>query len=175
MLTSGATPKTMSHRPKQTARISLLLAATLMLNQCGNKPVNVNQQVRDQAEKNASLIQVTPMVPAAVISLLEEADEQISLGQIKPAILTLERALSISPNSALVQQHLAEAHLTDGHYQQALYWATLVVNQGPDKGALCERSRRAQALAAELLNEPTVQAQALESIASCTTAPAARF
>lgn len=172
---SGTLPITMSHHPIQITRLLVMLSATLLLTHCGNKPVNINQQVRDQAEKNASLIQVAPMVPAAVHTLLKEADEQISLGQIKPAILTLERALSISPNSALVQQHLAEAHLSDGHYQQALYWATLVVNQGPDKGALCERSRRAQALAAELLNEPTVQAQALESIASCTTAPAARF
>lgn len=115
------------------------------------------------------------MAPAAVHTLLSEADTLLSNGQITGAILTLKRALSISPASALVQQHMAEAYLSDAEYKKALYWSTLVVNQGPDQGSLCERSRRTQALAAELLNEVAVQAKALESIAGCTTDRPAQF
>jgi len=167
-------PMTMT-RTQPWLNLLVLMLVVLCLNNCGNKRVDVNQQVRDQAAKNASLIQVTPMVPAAVLSLLDEADEQLRLGQVNQAIMTIQRAASISPNSALIQQHLAEAYLADGQYKQALYWSTLVVNQGPDKGAMCERSRRTQALAAELMNQTQVQAQALESIEACSTLAPDRF
>ena len=137
--------------------------------------VDVEKSVRNPANENDSLIQVTPMVPAAVQSLIQQADEQLSNGDVSAAILTLKRALSISTTSALVQQNLAEAYLTDGDYKQAMYWSTLVVNQGPDQGTLCERSRRTQALAAELLNQVEIQSSALESIASCSTQQPNKF
>lgn len=161
----------------QTARkIMALVFMSLLLSHCGKRQtVDVKQQIRQPAEQNNSLIEVTPMIPAAVQSLLTEADQQLAEGLTTTAITTLRRALSISPGSALVQQHLAEVYLADGNYQQAIYWATLVVEQGPDQGALCERSRRTQALAAELLNQAALQAQALEAIAACTTHEPARY
>lgn len=147
----------------------------LVLSHCSNRKVDVDELIRDPAKDNDSLIQVTPLVPAAVMILIQQADAQLSNGGVNDALLTLNRALSISPSSALVQQHLAEAYLTDADYKQAMYWSTLVVNQGPDQGALCERSRRTQALAAELLNQVVIQTRALESIAACSTQQPAKY
>ncbi len=163
------------HNPTTPLKIFGIVTVAVLLSHCSYKRVDVEKDVREPARDNDSLIQVSPMVPAAVYALINEADMQMSDGQVKLAILTLKRALSISPASALVQQHLSEAYLSDADYKQALYWSTLVVNQGPDQGALCERSRRTQALAAELLNEVVVQAQALDAIAECTTKKPARF
>jgi len=137
----------------QTLKFCFLLLMVLLISNCSNRKIDdldVNQTVRDPAEDNESLIQVTPLVPAAVMTLIQQADDQQSGGNVTDAILILERALSISPTSALVQQHLAEAYLAEADYKQAMYWSTLVINQGPDQGSLCERSRRTQALAAEL-------------------------
>lgn len=163
------------HNPTSFLKTVGIVIVAMLLSHCSNRRVDVDKDIRDPANQNGSLIQVVPMVPAAVYALINEADSQLSEGQVKQAILTLKRALSISPASALVQQHLSEAYLSDADYKQALYWATLVVNQGPDQGALCERSRRTQALAAELLNEVAVQARALDAIAECTTKRPARF
>ncbi|MCX7553232.1 tetratricopeptide repeat protein [Marinicella sp. S1101] len=155
---------------------AVLLLAALLLSNCSNrKAIDVEDSIRDPSAENDSLIQVNPMIPEAVRMLLLEADESISQGQGSQAIMTLKRALSISPNSALVQQHLAEAYLTEADYQEALYWSSLVVNQGPDQGELCERSRRTQALAAELMGRIDIQATALESLISCSTRKPARF
>ena len=164
-----------NQNPTTTLKIICIVMMTAFLSHCGYKRVDVEKEVREPARDNDSLIQVSPMVPAAVFALINEADIQMSEGQVKLAILTLKRALSISPASALVQQHLSEAFLSDADYKQALYWSTLVVNQGPDQGALCERSRRTQALAAELLNEVAVQARALDAIADCTTKKPAQY
>jgi Tfp pilus assembly protein PilF len=150
-------------------RTITVLVMVLMLSHCSNRKVDVDKAIRDPADGNDSLIQVVPLVPAAAITLLNQADKQLSDGLVEDAVLTLKRALSISPSSALVQQHLAEAYLAHADYKQAMYWSTLVVNQGPDQGVLCERSRRTQALAAELLNQIEIQARALESIATCST------
>lgn len=157
------------------AGIGLLLCFVLASGCSNRKPVDVDGSVRDPAAENDSLIQVSPMIPSAVKMLIDESEQQINQGQKQQAILTLKRALSITPNSSLVQQHLAEVFLAEADYKEALYWSTLVVKQGPDQGELCERSRRTQALAAELLGQVDVQAQALESIDSCTTNKPAQF
>jgi len=156
-------------------RVSFVAVMVLLLSHCSSRKVDIDESVRDPAKDNDSLIQITPLVPAAVMTLIQQADAQLSNGGVNDALLTLNRALSISPSSALVQQHLAEAYLADADYKQAMYWSTLVVNQGPDQGALCERSRRTQALAAELLNQVVIQARALESIAACSTQQPAKY
>ncbi len=163
-----------NHNTNKTLLAALM--ACLLFTSCSNrKVVDVDETIRDPSAENGSLIQVNPMIPNAVSLLLLESDELVSQGQATQAILTLKRALSISPGSALVQQHLAEVYLVEAAYKEAMYWSTLVVNQGPDQGELCERSRRTQALAAELLGQVEVQARALESIDSCTTAKPAQY
>ena len=157
-----------------TKTLSLLMLAAA-LSHCAQRGVNVKDEVTAPAAGNDSLIQINPMVPEAVLELIDEAAAQQSNGQAGEAMMTLKRALTISPASALVQQHLAEAYLAEGDFQQAIYWATLVVNQGPDQGSLCERARRAQALSAEMLGNTELQSQALEGVASCTRLPPARY
>lgn len=155
---------------------AILLLAALLLSNCSNrKNIDVEDSIRDPSAENDSLIQVNPMIPEAVRMLLLEAGELLSQDQGPQAIMTLKRALSISPNSAVVQQHLAETHLAEADYPNALYWSTLVVNQGPDQGELCERARRTQALAAELMGQVDIQARALESLIGCTTKKPAHF
>lgn len=162
--------------PCQAFANALLLAfMVVVLSHCSNRRVDVDENVRDPANNNDSLIQVSPLVPAAVMTLIQQADTQLSDGSVHDALLTLQRALSISPSSAMVQQHLAETYLADADYQQAMYWSTLVVNQGPDQGSLCERSRRTQALAAELLGQDEIQFRALEAIAACSTQQRKKF
>lgn len=164
------------HNLKKPQQIILIVLIGLFLSHCSQrKKVDVDATVRDPAADNNSLIQVSPMVPAAVNTLLHEASVQVSQGAVSAALMTLKRALSISPSSALVQQHLAELYLSEADYKQAMYWSTLVVNQGPDQGSLCERSRRTQALAAEMLGEVEIQARALHAIAKCSTEQPARY
>ena len=152
-----------------------LLLLVGVLSHCARRDVNVRDEVTDPAADNESLIQINPMVPEAVLVLIDEAATQQSNGHGGEAIMTLKRALTISPASALVQQHLAETYLAEGDFQQAMYWATLVVNQGPDQGSLCERARRAQALSAEMLGNAELQSQALEGVATCSRQPPARY
>jgi len=148
----------------------------LLLSHCSQrKPIDLNDQVREPSEHSDSVIQVAPMVPEAVQLLVEEAEKLLGKDQVSDAILTLKRALSIGPGSALVQQHLAEVYLSNGQYQQAYTWSSLVVEQGPSHGPLCERARRTLALAAEMVNDVQTQAKALESIDSCKQMPAARY
>lgn len=160
---------------KHTYKTTLLLLFSLLIVSCSHHKKNVDEPVSDVGSEDDALIQVNPMIPNAVRMLLLESEQLTSEGQGEQAILTLKRAFSISPESALVQQHLAEVYLAEADYKEALYWSTLVVNQGPDRGELCERSRRTQALAAELLGEVEIQARALDSMAVCTAVRPARY
>lgn len=146
----------------------LLTTLLIFLASCSQrKPIDINDDVRDPSDHEDSIIQIAPHVPEAVQILLQEADVQQQQGLIEEAMLTLKRALSISPASALVQQHLAELYLMEGSYQNAFDWSRRVVEQGPSRGSLCERARRTLALAAEMFNDINTQAQALESIGEC--------
>lgn len=146
-----------------------LLVLAMFLNSCGQrKPIDIQDDVRDPSEHENSVIQLAPMVPEAVQILIAEAEEQMQQGHPDEALLTLKRALSISPASSLVQQHLAEVYLSEGDYQDAFDWSQRVVKLGPGHGSVCERARRTLALAAEMLNDVMTQSEALESISSCT-------
>ena len=90
-------------------KILTLLLLVGALSHCAQRDVNVRDEVTDPAADNESLIQINPMVPEAVLVLIDEATAQQSNGQVSEAIMTLKRALTISPSSALVQQHLAES------------------------------------------------------------------
>lgn len=148
----------------------------IILSNCSQrKPIDIDDDIRGPSEHEDSVIQIAPHVPEAVQILVEEAEAQQQQGQTEEAISTLKRALSISPSSALVQQHLAELYLMEGHFQNAYDWSQRVVQQGPTRGALCERARRTLALAAEMLNDVATQAQSLESIGECTQAKPQKF
>jgi lipopolysaccharide biosynthesis regulator YciM len=156
-------------------KTAVVLLLSVFLTHCSWRRVDVDEEVRQPAEQAESVIQITPMAPEAVQDLIRQADQQLQQGAHGAALLTLRRALNISPQSPLVQQHLAEVYLSDGQYQEAFNWSTLVVDQGPDFGPLCERSRRTLALAAEMLADVSTQSRALQSIATCSQKQAPRF
>lgn len=159
------------------AKFGLLVVLTLIfISSCSQrKPIDIDDDVRNPSQHEDSVIQIAPMVPDAVQILLQEAEVRQQNGQVEAAILAVKRALSISPASALVQQHLVELYLAEGNYRESFDWANRVVNQGPSRGSLCERARRTLALAAEMLNDVATQAQALESISDCTQPPTEKF
>lgn len=155
-----------------------VLATTLILalSHCSQrKPIDINEDVRDPSDHDTSVIQIAPMVPEAVQLLINEAEGQIEKGLVHEAILTLNRALSISPTAATVQQHLAEVYLSEGDYKSAFKWSNRVFKEGPSHGPICERARRTLALAAEMLSDVETQAVALDAIASCTQIRSSRY
>ncbi len=157
-------------------RAVLATVLILALSHCSQrKPIDINDDVRDPSEHDTSVIQIAPMVPEAVLLLINEAENQIQKGLSNEAILTLNRALSISPTSATVHQHLAEFYLSEGDYQTAFSWSNRVVKEGPAQGPICERARRTLALAAEMLNDVETQAAALEAIANCSQVRPPRY
>ncbi len=156
-------------------KIPVLILRAVSLTHCSLRRVDVDDEVRQPAEQSESVIQIAPMTPEAVQILVSQADEHLKEGMHNQALMTLKRALDISPQSALVQQHMAEVYLSDGQYQLAFDWSSMVVNQGPAFGPLCERSRRTLALAAEMLADVETQSRALESVAGCSQKQAPRF
>lgn len=65
-----------------------------------------------------------PQNNRAVASLLDSAHKQAREGRSDAAVSTLERALGIAPTNGLVWSRLAELHLQQGHYAQAVQMAT---------------------------------------------------
>ncbi|RTZ74481.1 MAG: hypothetical protein DSZ00_04255 [Gammaproteobacteria bacterium] len=60
-----------------------------------------------------------PQMAKAVQTLLRRAEQQQAEGQLASAANTLERALRIEPNNALVWNRLAHVRFEQGHYRQA--------------------------------------------------------
>lgn len=160
---------------KPTLWIVATLAVFILSSCSQRRPVDIDEDIRDPSAHEDSVIQIAPMVPEAVQILVDEAEVQQQQGLIEAAVLTLERALSISPASSLVQQHLAEIYLAQGDYQPAFDWSQKVVQNGPTHGSICERARRTLALAAEMLNDVVTQSKALESIANCSQQAIEKF
>ncbi len=157
-------------------RGSLAVILVVALSHCSQrKPIDIEDEVRDPSDHSTSVIQIAPMVPEAVQLLIDESENQLKNGYTNEAVLTLNRALSISPTSATVHQHLAEVYLSEGDYQAAFNWSDRVVKEGPAHGPICERARRTLALAAEMLGDVTTQAAALEAVAACTHVSPARY
>ena len=131
--------------------------------------------VREPAEQNGSAVEIVPLLPAGVQSLLDEAEKARLAGKEEQAIEILHRARNIAGNAPTVLQNLAEAYLVVGDFDQALAWAQQAVDNGPPKGELCTRSRRTLAIAAEQQGQTDVQLQALEAIESCISGSVQRF
>ncbi|WP_154224282.1 tetratricopeptide repeat protein [Marinicella rhabdoformis] len=156
-------------------KLAVLLVLAIMLSACQNTKPNVDEAVRNPSDQHGSVIDVKPMLPDAVWSLVEQAEQFKVQAAFEQAISTLQRALRIAPNSPLVQQHLAEMHLAEGDYQEAMQWSEKVVKHGPQYGQLCQRARRVVSLSAEMLGLVDKQAQALESIALCVQKAQPRY
>jgi len=57
--------------------------------------------------------------PAAVVALLDHAEQQANSGDLPAAALTLERAIRIDPRNPILWHHLASVRLAEGNSQQA--------------------------------------------------------
>ncbi len=60
-----------------------------------------------------------PSKNSAVVSLIEQADNQSAAGQLDQASASLERALRIEPLNPLLWQHLAAIRIDQQQYLQA--------------------------------------------------------
>lgn len=57
--------------------------------------------------------------PAAVVALLDRAEEQANTGDLDAAAVTLERAIRIDPRNAILWHHLASLRLAEGEAVEA--------------------------------------------------------
>ena len=149
----------------QLVKITGLVISILLLSHCSQKQDSSKAEVEDIIEQ--ARITGQTQAPASVRPLLEQADQAMSEGATGIAINQLQRALQISPATAEIQQRLAEAYLADGRYQQAAYWAGIVMNTGPKTEPLCSQSRQTLALAAEAMGDDSTQLKALNALIDC--------
>lgn len=160
---------------KKIIVVWIILLALLLSGCWRQQKVDVDKQIKEPTEQQQSVVDVLPMVPQAVVILLGQADKYSRAGDYRQAILVLQRAIKISPQAPQVQQQLAESYLADGNYEQALYWSSLVVENGPSHGLLCEKALRTQALAAEMVGNQSLQGQALNAIEGCSRRAIEKF
>ncbi|MCX7545268.1 tetratricopeptide repeat protein [Marinicella gelatinilytica] len=146
-------------------KVTGLIIVVLMLSHCSQRQNSSKAEVKDLSEQPRITSQ--NQAPNSVRPLLEQADQALSQGQSSQAINYLQRALQISPATAEIQQRLAEAYLAEGRYQQAAYWADIVINTGPKTEPLCSQSRQTLALAAEAMGDINVQTRALAALNDC--------
>lgn len=57
--------------------------------------------------------------PAAVVALLDHAEQQANSGDLPAAAMTLERAIRIDPRNPVLWYHLATVRLAEGNSRQA--------------------------------------------------------
>ncbi len=146
-------------------KVTCLIIAVALLSHCSQKQDSSQAEVKDLSQQPRITSQ--NQAPDSVRPLLQQADQALSEGQATAAINHLQRALQISPATTEIQQRLAEAYLADGRYQQAAYWADIVVNTGPKTEPLCSQSRQTLALAAEAQGDIATQTKALAALNDC--------
>lgn len=149
----------------QLLKVTGLVISILLLSHCSQRQDSSKAEVKDISEQPRITGQT--QAPPSVRPLLEQADQALSEGATGMAINQLQRALQISPATAEIQQRLAEAYLADGRYQQAAYWADIVLRTGPKTEPLCSQSRQTLALAAEAMGDINTQTKALNALNDC--------
>ncbi len=131
--------------------------------------------VVDKRVGEDSLIHVQPLMPPAVVSLLQKAESAQARGQLRQAENQLLRALRLQPDAPVVMRALAEVHLAGGDYASALSWAQKAAVSGPPVGRLCAQSWHIAALAAEQMGALDTQALALRSMETCRLHQSPRY
>lgn len=79
-----------------------------------------------------------PSQNAGVLTLVAQADQEISVGHFQMASVSLERAMRIEPRNPVLWQKLAQVRLSEGEYRQA-------ENLAAKSNALAPESRRLRA------------------------------
>lgn len=130
-------------------RLCLLLLPWL-LTACGSIPTYNSNGTEVQGSTNSSIdntrkskpapavkpkqapVDDTAQAPAAVLSLMKRAEEQVSRGDNRGAIASLERAIRIAPRYPETYYHLGERYFYQGNYKQARSLAEKSITLGAD-------------------------------------------
>ncbi len=156
-------------------RLAGALLVLFLLTACQSQPGRQNAPVVDERIGEDSLIQVVPLTPPAIQSILTQAESAWVDGRSQQAQKLLLRALALQPDSPLVMRKLAEFHLAQGQYTEALTWARKAALSGPPVGQWCAQSWQVAALAAEQLGQHQQQAAALQAMDKCRLRAAPRY
>ena len=78
----------------------------------------------------------------AVTVLIKQANNELVAGKSSRAVATLERALRIAPDDAMLWLRLAEANEQQGNKEQARSMAKKAVSLSPDSDSVKQRAQR---------------------------------
>ncbi len=125
-----------------------LFALPLLLTACGTIPTyNASSDSVTDGERGSVVVdapsKVTPkaqpapvdetaQAPAAVLSLMKRAEAQVSRGDNRAAIASLERAIRIAPRYPETYYRLGERYFYQGNYKQARSLAEKSISLGAD-------------------------------------------
>ena len=125
-----------------------MLALPLLLTACGAIPTyNANgtqvqetnntapvagEQSKPKAKPKPPVVDKTAQAPAAVLSLMKRADKQVSSGDNRGAIASLERAIRIAPRYPETYFRLGERYFYQGNYKQARSLSEKSITLGAD-------------------------------------------
>ncbi|QFI37176.1 tetratricopeptide repeat protein [Moritella marina ATCC 15381] len=128
-------------------RLCLLLLPWL-LTACGTIPTYNSNGTEVQGSTNTSkaeqskptpavkakqaAVDETAQAPAAVLSLMKRAEEQVARGDNPGAIASLERAIRIAPRYPETYYRLGERYFNQGNYKQARSLAEKSITLGAD-------------------------------------------
>ena len=113
----------------------------------------VEARVRAPASEDSEGVQVYSLQNPAVKQLTAQAEAAERTGNLEQAGAYIERALRIDPRDPQLLQHMAEIHLQEENYQQALNFAVRSYDTGPRVGEICSRNWRTISVAREHLND----------------------
>lgn len=138
------------------------------------RDLSIEKQI-NPSNLESSVIETVPLMNNAVKSLYSQAKNLYKNQQLDQAIISLERAYGIQPQSPEISQFIAEIQLHRGDSKQAYYWADIATKNGPAKGKICEKSWRILAISAEQLGYIVNQAKALAKQTGCLVKEPKRF
>lgn len=141
------------------AKIKILgLFSIITLASCGShlpppEDREVEARVRAPASEESEGVQVYSLQNPAVKQLTAQAEAAERTGNLEQAGSYIERALRIDPRDPQLLQHMAEIHLQNGNYQQALNFAVRSYDTGPRVGEICSRNWRTISVSREHLKD----------------------
>ena len=89
-------------------------------------------QPESKIKPKPAAVDDTAQAPAAVLSLMKRAEKQVSSGDNKAAIVSLERAIRIAPRYPETYYRLGERYFYQGNYKQARSLAEKSIILGAD-------------------------------------------
>ncbi|HKJ18962.1 MAG TPA: tetratricopeptide repeat protein [Xanthomonadales bacterium] len=164
----------MERKRTEILKLVSTLLVTLLLASCAATPPapvedrdEVEEEVRQPAQKDSAGVQVRPLQNPAVIELLAQAGDAEDQGRYDDATVLLERALRIQPHDPELLQQMAEVQLQQKDYEQALNFAVRSYDSGSRVGEICARNWRTISLARERLGDSGGSREAEQRAGQC--------